>query len=92
MSPTSQAMLNQGFFEEQKMPTQMGFFNFPPNMSFPPLGLGFPQFLKAFNIAAAASIATEANTPSAANLIETLFSSAATQKHREDLASDFGGP
>ncbi|XWS44818.1 hypothetical protein CRYUN_Cryun15aG0081500 [Craigia yunnanensis] len=88
MSSTSQAMLNQGLFEEQEMPTQMGFFTFPTNLSFPPLGLGFNQSLKTFNIAAAA----EADAPSAANLTETLLSSITTQRRREDPASDFGGP
>ncbi|XWS33236.1 hypothetical protein CRYUN_Cryun22dG0064000 [Craigia yunnanensis] len=92
MSSSSQAMLNQGLFEEQEMPTQMGFFTFPPNLSFPPLGLGFHQSLKLFNIAAAASLAAEADAPSTNNMTETLLSSASTQKHREDFASDFGGP
>ena len=85
MSSSSQAMLNQGLFEEQEMPTQMGFFTFPQNLSFPPLGLGFHQSLKPFNIA-------ETDAPSANNLTETLLSSASTQKYREDPASDFGGP
>ncbi|XWS29438.1 hypothetical protein CRYUN_Cryun24cG0029600 [Craigia yunnanensis] len=91
MSSTSQAMLNQGLFEEQEMPTQMGFLSFPPNLSsYPPLGC--IQSLKAFNIAAAASLAADAVPNSAANLTQTLFSSAASQKHREDPASDFVGP
>ncbi|XP_022752012.1 probable WRKY transcription factor 13 [Durio zibethinus] len=92
MSSTSQAMLNQGLFEEQEMPTQMGFFTFPSNLSCPPLGLGCHQSLKAFNIAAAAPLAAEADASSAANLTETLLSSSTAQKHREDPASDFGGP
>ncbi|XWS41447.1 hypothetical protein CRYUN_Cryun17cG0082700 [Craigia yunnanensis] len=91
MSSTYQAMLNQGLFEEQEMPTQMGFSTFPPNLSsYPPLGCH--QSLKAFNIAAAASLAADAVPNSAANLTETLLSSVTSQKHREDPASDFGGP
>ena len=91
MSSTYQVMLNQGLFEEQEMSTQMGFSTFPPNLSsFPPLGCH--QSLKAFNIAAAASLAAEAVPNSAANLTETLLSSVTSQKHREDPASDFGGP
>ncbi|XVF61793.1 hypothetical protein PTKIN_Ptkin08bG0158900 [Pterospermum kingtungense] len=89
-STTSQAMLNQGLFEEQEMmPPQLGFFAFPQNLSScPPLGCH--QF-KAFNIAS--SLAADAvPNDSAANLAETLLSSATSQKHREDLASDFGGP
>ncbi|KAJ4966199.1 hypothetical protein NE237_018048 [Protea cynaroides] len=37
MSSTSQAMLNQGLFEDQDMPSQMGFYTSPPNWTFPPL-------------------------------------------------------
>ncbi|XVF15026.1 hypothetical protein REPUB_Repub09cG0114000 [Reevesia pubescens] len=87
------SMLNQGLFEEQEMPTtQMGFFTFPTNLSScPPLGCH--QSLKAFDIAAAASLAADDAVPtSAANLTETLFSSSTSQKHKQDLASDFGGP
>ncbi|OMO55888.1 DNA-binding WRKY [Corchorus capsularis] len=95
-STTSQAMLNQGLFEEQgdQIPsaaaTQMGFFAFPPSLT-SSLPFNCHQTLKAaFNNIAAASL----YSPSAAsNLTETLFSSATTQKHREDnIASDFGGP
>ncbi|KAK6258998.1 hypothetical protein SCA6_013472 [Theobroma cacao] len=84
MSSSSQAMINQGLFEEQEMPTQMGFFAFPANLSCP-APLGCHQSLKAFSI-------ESADAPSAANLTETLLSSATTAKHRDDSASDFGGP
>ncbi|XP_022740153.1 probable WRKY transcription factor 13 [Durio zibethinus] len=93
MSSTSQAMLNQGLFEEQEIPTQMGnFFIFPSSLSnCPPLGCH--QSLKVSNIAAAAaSLAADAVPNSAATLTETLLSSATSQKHRHDPASDFGGP
>ncbi|KAG4175985.1 hypothetical protein ERO13_A11G221100v2 [Gossypium hirsutum] len=79
-------MQNQGLFEEQQeMPTPMGFFStFPPNniTSCPPLGCH--QSLKAFNIAA----------PHHHHALptETLLSSLSSPKHREHLASDFGGP
>ncbi|XP_022773851.1 probable WRKY transcription factor 13 [Durio zibethinus] len=90
MSYTSQAMLNQGLFEEQEMATQMGFFTFPPNLSSFPDPLSCYQSLNAFNIAAA-SLAADAVPNSAANLTETLLSSASTyQKNREDPTSDFG--
>ncbi|KAJ4953913.1 hypothetical protein NE237_030745 [Protea cynaroides] len=38
MSSTSQAMLNQGLFEDQEMSSQMGFYTSPPNWNFSPLG------------------------------------------------------
>ncbi|OMO83716.1 DNA-binding WRKY [Corchorus olitorius] len=94
-STTSQAMLNQGLFEEQgdQIPaaaaTHMGFFAFPPSLT-SSLPFNCQQSLKAFN-----NIAASLDSPSAAStLTETLFSSSATnQKHREDnIASDFGGP
>ncbi|GMI99390.1 ARABIDOPSIS THALIANA WRKY DNA-BINDING PROTEIN 13, WRKY DNA-binding protein 13 [Hibiscus trionum] len=70
MSSTSEAMLNQGLFQEQ----ELSFFSaFPQNMSScPPL--------------------MAAGSDSAANLSETLLSSLNSQKHRQHLASDFGGP
>ncbi|KAE8722337.1 putative WRKY transcription factor 12 [Hibiscus syriacus] len=90
MSSTSEAMLNQGLFEEQEMPTQMGFFTtFPQNLTSSPPLMASHQSLKAFNITAAAA---DALPNSAANLSETLISSLTSQKHRQHLASDFGGP
>ncbi|XVF17113.1 hypothetical protein REPUB_Repub10bG0090700 [Reevesia pubescens] len=94
MSSTSQAMLNQGLFEEQEMPaTQLGFFSFPHHLSSSP-PLGCHQSLIAFNIAALAAAEAEADAVpnSAANLNETLLSSATSQKVRDDPVSDFGGP
>ncbi|KAJ4952828.1 hypothetical protein NE237_029660 [Protea cynaroides] len=38
MSSTSQAMLNQGLFEDQEMSSQMGLYTSPPNWNFSPLG------------------------------------------------------
>ncbi|XP_039053907.1 probable WRKY transcription factor 13 [Hibiscus syriacus] len=90
MSSTLEAMLNQGLFEEQEMPTQMGFFTtFPQNLtSCPPL-MSRHQYLKAFNITAAAA---DALPNSFANLSETLISSLTSQKNRQHLASEFRGP
>ncbi|KAE8670815.1 putative WRKY transcription factor 12 [Hibiscus syriacus] len=90
MSSSSEAMLNQGLFEEQEMPTHMGFFTaFPQNLtSCPPL-MACHQSLKAFNITAAAADALPNSYP---NLSETLISSLTSQKHRQHLASEFGGP
>ncbi|KAK9039333.1 hypothetical protein V6N11_014537 [Hibiscus sabdariffa] len=83
MSSTSEAMQNQGLFEEQELPF---FTAFPHNLtSCPPL-MASHQSLKSFSI-------SEAALPHpAANLSETLLSSLASQKHRQLLSSDFGGP
>uniref|UniRef100_A0A199UC83 WRKY domain-containing protein n=1 Tax=Manihot esculenta TaxID=3983 RepID=A0A199UC83_MANES len=87
MAAASQAMLNQGLFEEQEMPTQMGFFSFAPNSSFPLLG-SCHQSLKGFTIPH--SLAADA--PSTANLTETLLISSAAAKQREDMSANLGGP
>lgn len=79
---TSQAMLNQGLFEDQEMPSQLGFYSFHPNLSFPQVGC--QQSLKAFNIPP--SLAADA--PS--SLTEALLSSAPT-KQREDITPHLGG-
>ncbi|KAK8686892.1 hypothetical protein V6N13_085728 [Hibiscus sabdariffa] len=85
MSSTSEAMLNQGLFE-----TQMGFFTaFPQNLSSCPPLMASHQSLKSFSISEAAA---DALPHPAANLSETLLSSLTSQKHRQLLASDFGGP
>lgn len=86
MASTSQAMLNQGLFEEQEMPTQMGFFSFAPHLNFPQLG-SCHQSLKSFTI----PHSLVADAPSTANLAETLISSAAA-KQREDVTAYLGGP
>jgi hypothetical protein len=72
-------MLNQGLFEDQEVPTQMGFYSFPSNLTLPPLGCH--QSLKAFNNTLPPSLASDG----------TLLSSTTT-KQREDTTSDFGGP
>lgn len=82
MSTTSQAMLNQGLFEDQEMPSQLGFYSFHPNLSFPQVGC--QQSLKAFNIPP--SLAADA--PS--SLTDALLSSAPT-KQREDITPHLGG-
>ncbi|KAA3473554.1 putative WRKY transcription factor 13 [Gossypium australe] len=78
-------MQNQGLFEEQQeMATPMGFFStFPPNnniTSCPPLGCH--QSLKAFDIAA----------PDHHHALPTETLLLSSPKHKEHLASDFGGP
>ncbi|KAL3591670.1 hypothetical protein D5086_010310 [Populus alba] len=89
MAATSQATLNQQpLFEDQEMPTQMGFFSFPPHLTYPQ-SASCHQSLKGFIIPP--SLAADA--PSTTNLTETLLLSSATNKQREDtIASDFGGP
>ncbi|KAA8546924.1 hypothetical protein F0562_003353 [Nyssa sinensis] len=84
MSSTSQAMLNQGLFEDQELSTQMGFFSFPPNMTIPPFGCN--QSLKTLTTMPPSLGADAPNS-----LTETLLSSA-TQKQKEDIASHLGGP
>jgi hypothetical protein len=76
-------MLNQGLFDDQEVPTQMGFFSFPSNLTLP--SLGCHQSLKAFT-SIPPSLASDA--PSS-NLSETLLSSAT--KQREDTTTDFRG-
>ncbi|GAV82785.1 WRKY domain-containing protein [Cephalotus follicularis] len=85
MSSTSQAMLNQGLFEEQEMPAQMNFFSFPPNLTHP--SLGCHHSLKPLTMPSLA-----ADAPSITHLAETLILSSATHKQREAIASDLGGP
>lgn len=80
MSSTSQAMLNQSLFEEQEMPTEMGFFPFASNLNFAPLG---HQALKAFPSSLAA-----ADVPSTINLTETLLSSAAAAGNLKQTTCD----
>ena len=89
MAATSQATLNQqALFEDQEMPTQMGFFSFSPHLTYPQ-SASCHQSLKGFIIPP--SLAADA--PSTTNLTETLLLSSATNKQREDtIASDFGGP
>lgn len=64
------------------MPSQLGFYSFHPNLSFPQVGC--QQSLKAFNIPP--SLAADA--PS--SLTEALLSSAPT-KQREDITPHLGG-
>lgn len=96
MAATSQASLNQlqPLFEDiQEMPTQMGFFPYPPHMTYPQLGSCHQSF-KGF-IIPPPSLAADHHAPSTANLTETLVSSATTHKQRDDqdtVASDLGGP
>jgi hypothetical protein len=89
MAATSQATLNQQpLFEDQEMPTQMGFFSFPPHLTYPQ-SASCHQSLKGFIIPP--SLAADA--PSTTNLTETLLLSSVTNKQREDtIASDLGGP
>uniref|UniRef100_A0A5B6Z136 Putative WRKY transcription factor 13 n=1 Tax=Davidia involucrata TaxID=16924 RepID=A0A5B6Z136_DAVIN len=85
MSSTSQAMLNQGLFDDQELSTQMGFFSFPPNLTIPPFGCH--QSLKTL-ITMPPSLAADAPT----SLTETLLYSA-TPKQKEDITtSHLGGP
>uniref|UniRef100_A0A5B6YYP2 Putative WRKY DNA-binding protein 13 n=1 Tax=Davidia involucrata TaxID=16924 RepID=A0A5B6YYP2_DAVIN len=80
----SQSMLNQGLFEDQELPTQMGFFSFPPNyLSIPPFGC-HQYSLKTLT----SSLAADAPT----SLTETLFSSATDPKQKDDITSHLGGP
>ncbi|XP_027366972.1 probable WRKY transcription factor 13 isoform X2 [Abrus precatorius] len=90
MSTTSQTIVHHSLFEEQdqNMTTQMGFFPFPTNISFPPLGC-HQSSLKTFSSIAPSSLAIS-QTDSASNLSETLFSTT-PQKSRADLTSSFGG-
>ncbi|PON85643.1 WRKY domain containing protein [Trema orientale] len=94
MASTSQAMLNQGLFEDQEAPPQMGFFSFPPNSGsltlIPPLGC-----LKTFSSSTTTTstllpcIPTLNNNSNINNNIsETLLSSLSTatttySKHRD---------
>ncbi|TKY60368.1 WRKY transcription factor 13 [Spatholobus suberectus] len=89
MSTTSHTLVHHSLFEEQdQMPTQMGFFPFPTNLTFPPLGC-HQSSLKAFSSITPSSLAIS-QQDSTSNLTETLFSTTA-QKSREDLTSSFGG-
>nr|ACU14983.1 unknown [Glycine max] len=90
MSTTSHPIVHHSLFDEQdQIPTQMGFFSFPTNLTFPPLGC-HQSSLKAFSSIAPSSLAIS-QQDSASNLTaETLFSTTA-QKSREDLTSSFGG-
>lgn len=77
-STTSQAMLNQGglFDQDGEMPSQLGFYSFQQNMSFP-VQVGCQQSIKALNIPPPPSLAPEA-----------LISS---KQQREDMATHLGG-
>ncbi|KAL3584024.1 hypothetical protein D5086_015085 [Populus alba] len=88
MAAAPQATLNQQpLFEDQEMPTQMGFFSFPPHLTYPQLG-SCHQSSKGFIIPP--SLAADA--PSTTNIAETLLLSSATHKQREGtIASDLGG-
>ncbi|RDY13227.1 putative WRKY transcription factor 13, partial [Mucuna pruriens] len=89
MSTTSHTIVHHSLFEDQdQMPTQTGFFPFPTNLPFPPLGC-HQSSLKAFSSIAPSSLAIS-QQDSTTNLTETLFSTTA-QKSREDLTSCFGG-
>ncbi|KAK7318517.1 hypothetical protein RJT34_03220 [Clitoria ternatea] len=85
MSTTShQAIVHHSLFEEQdqNMATEMGFFSFPTNLTFPTPPLGCHQSsLKAI----ISSMAPNSSQPD-----ETLFSTT-PQRSREDLTSCFGG-
>ncbi|KAL3020974.1 hypothetical protein AAZX31_05G173200 [Glycine max] len=91
MSTTSHSIVHHSLFEEQdQMPTQIGFFPFPTNLTFPPLGC-HQSSLKAFSSIAPSSSLAISQQDSVSNLTaETLFSTTA-QKSREDLTSSFGG-
>lgn len=108
MASTSQAMLNQGLFEDQEAHPQVGFFSFPPNMtlSAPPL-MGsncHHQSLKTFTTTIPCSLASDALPNSNIRLSETLLSSLSTStttplKHRDHQQDhiansdhNFGGP
>ncbi|XP_068470499.1 probable WRKY transcription factor 13 isoform X2 [Phaseolus vulgaris] len=85
MSTTSHTIAHHSLFEEQdQIPTQMGFFPFPTNLTLPPLGC-HQSSLKAFSSITPSSLAIS-QQDSTSNLTETLF-----QKSREDLTSGFGG-
>ncbi|KAG5058373.1 hypothetical protein JHK82_013344 [Glycine max] len=91
MSTTSHSIVHHSLFEEQdQMPTQIGFFPFPTNLTFPPLGC-HQSSLKAFSSIAPSSSLVISQQDSVSNLTaETLFSTTA-QKSREDLTSSFRG-
>ncbi|XP_043697115.1 probable WRKY transcription factor 13 [Telopea speciosissima] len=93
MSSTSQAMLNQGLFEEQDMSSQMGFYTSPSNWSFStPSGSYHHQSLR---------FLSSNNNPSSStggaditcNLPENL-STTTTPKHRDftSLLGEFETP
>ncbi|CAL5364920.1 unnamed protein product [Camellia sinensis] len=86
-------MLNQGLFEDQEMSTQMGFFSFAPNMSMPPIhGSGcHHQSLKTLTTIPSSPTLAAADVPSS-NPSETLLSSSATSKQRQDFTTHLGGP
>ncbi|KAL2342975.1 hypothetical protein Fmac_004260 [Flemingia macrophylla] len=87
MSTTSHSIVHHSLFEEDQIPLQMGFFPFPTNLTFPPLGC-HQSSLKAFSSIAPSSLAIS-QEDSTSNLTETLFSTTAS---REDLTSTtFGG-
>ncbi|KDP35281.1 hypothetical protein JCGZ_09440 [Jatropha curcas] len=105
MAATSQSMLNQsGLFEEQEMPTQMGFFSFPQNLTFAQMGNCHQSLKAAGGLISVTphhshnSVSGSTDAPSSTtttNLTEALlFSAAATaaNKQRDDLTSNFGGP
>ncbi|XP_062097625.1 probable WRKY transcription factor 13 [Humulus lupulus] len=77
MASTSQAMLNQGLFEDQEAPALLSFFSFAPNSScltlIPPLGC-----LKNFSSSSSPSSTTTTFLPSSNNMSETLLSSLST--------------
>lgn len=87
-APQATVLNQQPLFEDQEMPTQMGFFSFPPHLTYPQ-SASCHQSLKGFIIPP--SLAADA--PSTTNLTETLLLSSVTNKQREDtIASDLGGP
>ncbi|KAF8377208.1 hypothetical protein HHK36_030581 [Tetracentron sinense] len=81
MSSTSQTMLNQGLFDDQGIPSQMGFYSSSPNWTYTPFG--YHQSLRTLNNSSL--IGADHIT---SNLTETILSSA-TQKHR-DMTSHLG--
>jgi hypothetical protein len=87
-APQATVLNQQPLFEDQEMPTQMGFFSFPSHLTYPQLG-SCHQSSKGFIIPP--SLAADA--PSTTNIAETLLLSSATHKQKEGtFASDLGGP
>ncbi|CAK9167776.1 unnamed protein product [Ilex paraguariensis] len=79
MSSTSQAMLNQGLFEDQEMSSQLGFFSFSSNLTSLPFGCN--QSLKTLTTMPSSLVADAPPT----------FSESANPKQKEeDIPSHFG--
>ncbi|XP_042486780.1 probable WRKY transcription factor 57 [Macadamia integrifolia] len=85
MSSTSQAMLNQGLFDDQEMSSQMGFYTSPPNWSFTSLGCHQSLRLSSSNPSSTGPDIT-------CNLSENLSSMAPKHRDITSLLGEFEAP